>query len=235
MYVWYALLILTLGLSIAVASALLPRLFLKTRYTIKKSGDRGLKITEEKNGRSIVYEPIVKWRKYVKQYVLAERGEKKELMCKIDPELVYLSYDVVLFNNRDEVFDVITVKELIEKKGYTKIVELPSETSYVALTVNKADNEIFPDHVTAKIKAGKIAKFLFLSAFCVLIEVFAVKVCCANIFGGVFRESFVLNVKSTLATLTIAGGLALVNLLISLFAIKIRGRRKRTGGIKKNA
>ena len=117
MVVWSVLLGLAVLISVVIASVLLPRVFLKTRYTIMYSGDRGLKKIYEKNGQSLVFQPVVKWRKYVNQYILAERNGKKELICKIDPEIEYLSYDIVLFNSLDKVFDVITVKELIENKG----------------------------------------------------------------------------------------------------------------------
>lgn len=233
MVVWSVLLGLAVLISVVIASVLLPRVFLKTRYTIMYSGDRGLKKIYEKNGQSLVFQPVVKWRKYINQYILAERNGKKELICKIDPEIEYLSYDIVLFNSLDKVFDVITVKELIENKGYTKTVTLPRETSYVSLSLTAVDGVKFEDRVTAKVKAGKIAKFLFLCSFCILLEAFAVKICCANIFGGVFRESFVLNIDSTLATLALAGGLILVNLIVSFVAIKIRGCKK-SGGIKNN-
>ena len=229
MVVWSVLLGLAVLVSVVIASVILPRTFLKTRYTIASSGDRGLKKIYEKNGQSILFEPIVKWRKYIKQYILAERNEKKELICKIDPEIEYLAYDIVLFNSLGKAFDVITVKELIEKSGYTKTVALPEQTSYVSLAVTAVDGMKFEENITKRVKAGKLAKFLLLCSFCILLEVFAVKICCANVFGGVFRESFVLNVESTIATLFIAGGLILINLIVAFVAIKIRGAKKANG------
>ena len=110
---------------------------------------------------------------------------------------------------------------------------LPSQTSYVSLSVNAVDGVSFEENITKKVKAGKLAKFLLLCSFCILLEVFAVKICCANVFGGVFRESFVLNVESTLATLIIAGGLVLINGIVAFTAIKIRGAKK-ANGIKNN-
>lgn len=225
MVIWCALLAVTLAVSIAIACVVLPRMFLKTRYTMTKSGDRGIKKIWEKNGLSIVYEPVIKWRKYISQYVLAERSGKKQLKCKVDPELSYLSYDVVLFNNRDEVFNVLTVKEKIEG-AYTKTLDLPEETSYVAINVNEADAVNFSAPVTAKVKTGKLLGFLFCCSLCIFLEVVCVKVCCANIFGGVFKESFVLELESTIATAGIAAVLIAVNFVVAFIAIKIRGGKK---------
>jgi hypothetical protein len=225
MVIWCILLAVTLATSIAIACVILPRMFLKTRYTVTKSGDRGIKKIWEKNGLSIVYEPVIKWRKYISQYVLAERSGKKQLKCKVDPELSYLSYDVVLFNNRDEVFNVLTVKEKIEG-GYTKTLDLPEETSYVALNVNEADAVEFSAPMTAKVKAGKLFGFLFCCSLCIFLEVVCVKVCCANIFGGVFKESFVLELESTIVTAAIAAVLIAVNFVVAFIAVKIRGGKK---------
>lgn len=223
---WYALLVLAVIITIGIAAIWLPKLFLKTRYTLDKTRDRGIKNILEKNGQSIVYEPAVKWRKYIKQYILAERSGKKELICKVNPELSFLSYDIVLFNSRDEVFKVITIRDLLKNKGYTKVVELPMETSYVCITVNRADNERFSPYVTAKVKAGKIAKFLAACSLCLIMEVFCVKVCCANIFGGIFSEMFIFDIYNLVLTGILAGALILLNILVSVIALNIRGRKK---------
>lgn len=226
MVVWSILLVLTIIVSIAFASVVLPKMFLRTRYTMTRSGDRGIKKVVEKNGQSMVFEPVLKWRKYIPQYVLAERSGVKQLKCKVGDDLHYLSYDVVLFNNRDEVFDVLTIKERVNG-AYTKTVDLPEQTSYVAINVNEADATDFSAPMTAKVKTGKLIKFLLCSAVCIFLEMMCVKVCCANIFGGVFKESFVLDIESALITAGIAIVLILVNLIVSFIAIKIRGGKKR--------
>lgn len=226
MNIWHALLVLTVAASIAIASFWLPKLFLKTRYTLDKPSDRGIKKILEKNGQSMVFEPAVKWRKYISQYVLAERRGKKELLCKVNETLTYLSYDIVLFNNRDEVFKVLTVKDLLKNKGYAKKVELPPETSYVCVNVNQADTEKFAPPVTAKIAGGKIAKFLLCCSLCIVMEVLCVMVCCANAFGGVFSEIFVFDGMTALLTTLITVVLVLLNVIVSAIAVNVRGKKK---------
>ncbi len=226
MFIWYVLLILTIFASLGVAAVLLPTMFLKTRHILTAPTDRGLKKIVEKNGQSMVFEPALKWRKYIRQYVLAERYGKKELMCKLAPDVSYIYYDIVIFNNRNEVCEVLRVKDLIERGGYTKIVELPQETSYVSLVINEVDGITFPDSTVKKVKAGKIAKFLAACSLVVFMEILCVKVCFANIFGGIFRESFVLNGRSFLVTLLIATALIAVNLTASAIALKIRNLKK---------
>lgn len=225
MVIWSILLVLTIIVSIAFASVVLPRMFLKTRYTITRSGDRGIKKVIEKNGQSILFEPVLKWRKYIPQYVLAERNGEKQLKCKVASDIQYISYDIILFNNRDEIFDVLTIKERVEGE-FTKTVDLPEITSYVAINVNEVDATDFSAPMTAKVPTGKLIKFLLCSAVCIFLEIMCVKVCCANIFGGVFKESFVLDIESAAVTIAIAVLLIFINWIVSFIAIKIRGGKK---------
>ena len=225
MVIWSILLVLTIIVSIAFASVVLPRMFLKTRYTITRSGDRGIKKVIEKNGQSILFEPVLKWRKYIPQYVLAERNGEKQLKCKVASDIQYISYDIILFNNRDEIFDVLTIKERVEGE-FTKTVDLPEITSYVAINVNEVDATDFSAPMTAKVPTGKLIKFLLWSAVCIFLEIMCVKVCCANIFGGVFKESFVLDIESAAVTIAIAALLIFINWIVSFIAIKIRGGKK---------
>ena len=223
---WYFLLILVCGASVFAAAYVFPMLFLKTRHIIQAPTDRGIKKVVEKHGQSMVFEPALKWRQFIKQYVLAERFGKKELMCKLDKDISYICYEIVLFNNRNKVFDVLKVKDLVEKSGYTKVVELPEETSYVSIVVDEVDNATFPDSTVRKAKAGKIAKFLVACSFALLMEIMSVKVCLANIFGGVFRESFILTGESALITLLIAGILIAVNIISVVIALSVRNAKK---------
>lgn len=231
MFWWVLLLILTIATAVFISAFLLPNIYLKNRYSLTKSGDRGIKKILEKNGMSMVFEPVAKWRKYIKQYVLAERFGKKQLLCKINPEIAYLSYDIALFNSRDEVFNVITIKEKIQKAGYAQIVDLPSETSYVSIAVNEVDATDFTSAtpLTAKVDKKSLRDFILWSSLCIFMSTFCIKVCCANVFGGVFKEMFVLNGEGTLATLCIAAVLIVVNLLGSIVTVKMRAAKKSGG------
>ncbi len=228
MFWWVLLLILTIATAVFISAFLLPQIYLKNRYSLTASGDRGIKKIFEKNGMSMVFEPILKWRKYVNQYVLAERSGKKQLLCKINPEIAYLSYDIALFNSRGELFNVITIKEKIKKAGYTEIVTLPNETSYVSVIVNEVDATDFTAStpLTTQIPKKNGMRFILWSSLCIFMETFCVKVCCANIFGGVFKEMFMLNWESTGITLLIVLAFVAVNYIVSMLAIKTRASKK---------
>lgn len=228
MFVWVSISIIVVTVAIGVSAFLLPKIYLMNRYAVKKSGDRGIKKVPEKNGVSMVFEPALKWRKYVRQYVLSERQGKKRLMCKIHTDIAYLSYDIALFNNRNEVFDVITIREKIKKRGYTQTVDLPEETSYVAISVNEVDGKDFSVASSPMKAADKtnVKPFLFWNGVCIVMETFCLKVCCANIFGGVFKEIFILNWATTLATLAIAAGLIVIHARITHRVFKTNTNKK---------
>ena len=61
MFWWVVLLIITFAVSIVIAAIILPRLYLKPRYSITQSGDRGIKKIMEKNGQSILFEPTLQY------------------------------------------------------------------------------------------------------------------------------------------------------------------------------
>lgn len=228
MLTWIIISIIVFAVSVSVSVFLLPKLYLKDRYVLSNSNDRGIKKVLEKNGVSMVFEPALKWRKYIRQYVLSERQGKKRLVCKIHENIAYLSYDIALFNNRDEVFDVLTIREKIKDQGYTQTVDLPDETSYVAVTVNEVDGKDFFNGIESVRVTNKknVRSFLFWSSVSILMETFCFKVCCANLFGGVFKEVFIFNWKTTLATLVMAAVLILIHVAITRHVFRTSRKKK---------
>lgn len=228
MLIWIIISIIVLAVAVSVSAFLLPKIYLKDRYVLSNSDDRGIKKVLEKNGVSMVFEPALKWRKYIRQYVLSERQGKKRLLCKIHEDIAYLSYDVALFNNRDEVFDVLTIREKIKDQGYTQTVALPDETSYVAVTVNEVDGKDFCDGIKPVRTTNRknVRPFLFWSSVSILMETFCFKVCCANLFGGVFKEVFILNWETTLTTLVMAVVLILMHVAITRRVFRTSRKKK---------
>ena len=222
---WVLLLAVVVCFSGYLVAGVLPRAFLALRYTVKQSYDRCIKRVYEVNGQSLVFEPEIKWRKIVKQYVISERKDKKQLMIKVDKDLSYIVYDVVIFNCRDEVSTVLKVNDYVGGSGYGKVVDLPEETSYITIHVLRADNKRFEDHLTAKIPAGKVFKFLLVNALVVIMETVWIKICLSHILGGVFKESFVLDGEGLLMSLAVAGVLILLNSIVAIIALAIRKRK----------
>ena len=224
---------IVLGGSLVVFAALIavvfPRIFLKEGEIDTPPSDRGLKKVKEPNGKSILFEPSVEMRKYVRQYILSERGEKKVIVCRLDEEISYLDYDILLFDCLDRMFRILNVREIVEKRGYTREVELPKRTSYVALALNEVNDKKRPGKPALLNKGRRIA---FAALLCTLIvaEIFLLKICCAHLFGGIFAESFIESGSSFLFTILLSLGAVLVNLICFILFIKTKYRKKSVGG-----
>lgn len=234
MIIWSALLVVVVVLSTYVSAIALPRMFLRLRSTITQSNDRCIKRVYEVNGQSLVFEPEEKWRKYINQYILAERGDKKQLICKVAEGVSYLVFDVAVFDAQDKLCDVIRVKEDVDGKQVTGIINLPEDASYVSINIVKADTEDFQDALTGKVGSTKVLKYIFCTFAIVLVESIWIKICLANLYGGIFNEIFIMNVQSLLGTLYIAGALIFVNVVVALISLAVRQRKYKTK-VKKNA
>ena len=233
MVVWAFILLIVIVATVFIATYVLPRIYLKLRYTVDKSNDRCIKRVYEKHGQCMVFEPEEKWRKYVNQYILAERKGKKELVCKVDAELSYIEFDIAIFNANGKVTQVIKAKDYVNNGGITQPVELPEETSYVTINVLRADNRLFEDHLTAKIPAGKKFKFVLINTETIIMEVVCFNICLANIFGGLFRDSLLINVEGLISSAIFAGVLIFLNTIMVAIAVKAR-EKKYTVKVKKN-
>lgn len=234
MVIWALLLGVTVIGAIFLSASVLPRMYLGLRYNVDKSEDRCIKRIYETNGQSMVFEPEEKWRTHVKQYVLSERGDKKEITCKLDKSINYIEMDVAVFNNQDKLECVIKIKDFVEGSGYTKTVELPEKTSYVSINVLRAENEYYEDKLSAKVSKGRMWKFWGVSTLLIVIQSLLVKISLANILGGVFRESFVVNLESTLITLGVALILIVLNTVTAIYAVRER-EKKFTVKVEKDA
>lgn len=124
--VWVIVLIVTVALYGFLMAYVLHCSFLKTEFVASESHDRGLKNVKETTGRSIVFQPSMKYRKHVTQYLISERNGEKILLCKLAENVRYIDYDVVMFNRFRKVFNVLNCKELI-KEGHAYTEELAVE------------------------------------------------------------------------------------------------------------
>lgn len=188
---WIVLPIAVAFLYIFAVAWILPKIFLQNKYKIKTVRDRGIKKYKTANDeRGIVYEPDLQTRKYVSQYVLVDDGRKKQLKCKISDKIAYIEFDVALFDRNHQVFKVLNVCELVENVGFTNAVELPQETSYITIILNKVNNEQMNRPVRAGVSISKAIVFMLMSLALSFVTAFTFKQGLANSIGGVFRESF---------------------------------------------
>lgn len=217
------LILIIVGFTLIVTFAL-PKLFLQNRCVLVPR-DRFVRKIKEDGDVSLVYEPSLSMRKYIKRYVLTRRGGKSVLVCKVDEQLRYIDYDVVAYDRDGNVKQMLNVKEAIEKKGYTKVIELCDETAYVSLAVNAANGEKFENAVLGRVTAGRIFLFALLSALAIAVAVVGIKACLSLMLGGIFSESLLKESESVLFTLIIGGAVVAAYVVMILIAVNSRNNK----------
>lgn len=128
------------GLYIFLLTRTIPQLSLKHRSVGVNTRDRGIKKYTFEGGRAVVYEPELIYRKYVPQYMLLSKNRDKFIRCRINPQIRHIKYDVVVYDNRNKLIDIIGVEERVNRQKYTTSVLLPPETSYARLILRRVDN-----------------------------------------------------------------------------------------------
>lgn len=228
MAVWIIALIAIAATFVALSAFVLPRLLFYTKYDVSGSADRGIKKVDEDDG-SVVFEPSPEAKQFISGYALSVRDEKRVLVCKLCKKLAYLDYDVIVFDKDDKVLRVFNVKEDVADKEYTRVVELPDATEYVSLMINEADGQKFAHKVVKNVSAGRILAFIACTAVLIVAAVFGVKVCCAYLFAGLFRESFIALGKSNAVTAVIAAAAVAIDIIFTVIAFAVRRATSKGG------
>lgn len=136
-------LILAVGacIYVLVVSKLLPHFFLAPSYKKHVTADRGIAKYSFPNGRSVVYEPEMKYRRFIKKYVLFAYNDRKYIKCKLADDVDSLRYEVAVYNNKNKLIKVLDVAENISKKGETKNTDLPANASYASVVLKCVNEE----------------------------------------------------------------------------------------------
>lgn len=230
---WWMVLIISVLVFTALIAAVLPRIFLKASSSHAVPCDRGLKKIREPDGESILFESAEAARRYLRQYILSRRGGKKVLVCRLEENVCYLDYDVLIFDRCGKMFQALNVKEIVEKRGYTQQVELPGRTSYVTLAINEVNDKKISEKVIS-VSRGRKAAFALLVCALTVAEIFLVKACCAHLFGGIYAEIFLDLESSDSFQITLLLSLVAVAINLGAFAAVVRAKRgKKTVGGKK--
>ena len=103
--------------------------------------DRGVKRVKFPTGRGIVCTPDLRVRPYVPQYALFTDGGKKYIRLQTHKRVNYIRYDVVTFDGRGRLLDVLEVSERLSTEAMTRAVRLPTATAYACVIPRKVDGE----------------------------------------------------------------------------------------------
>lgn len=231
MIIWIVLAVLSVILTITLIAFALPKVLLSEEILGANSGkffsyDRGYKKVADGDVRHIVYAPAPKYRRAIDRYALSSDDKEITLIAHAKDGVKNLDYDVFLFDEQDKVFKVINVKETIkEADGTTKPLVLPEKTSYVNVRVNRADDEVFGNGYTKKIPAKNLFLFLLFDFLVLAMELVFLNVACAEIFGGLYTETFLLDSVGVKFVLITTGIAVALDLLISFIILKSYGKK----------
>jgi len=185
--------ILGAALFVMLTAILFPRLFLKPVCTVRSTADRGIEKIKGDGFKGIVYMPGASVRRIVDRYMIEERDGKKYLVLSISGKIRYIDYGAIIFSVDGEVIDVVRIRDIPEERGVTAKALLPDQTAYISLFVYETDEgkEAAPPKFV--IPKARMAVYCFFCAIAVLFESIIIKFSLANIFGGIFNESFMLS------------------------------------------
>ncbi len=221
---WYSIIVATIIVFIVLHVIVLPRRFLRCRYRVQLA-DRGIQNINEEGGHSIIYAPAVPYRKFLKHYLLSEREGTLHLVCDFDKKVEYADFSVALYDGDGRVTKVLEVKQAVDK-GETEPVALPAGTAYVSVKLNNVDGVLFNENRVEGVSAKNVLAFLGISSVIEILVLFAIKVCIARLYGGLFAESFIEGTQSNLITLLFALVTVAVNNLLTIITIKISNVRQ---------
>ncbi len=191
---------------VLVVGRLLPQIFIRPSKRGVKAIDRGLKKYVYDDGRAIVYEPAAETKRYVDQYIVSSNNGEKFLKCKVDPRVYSLEYDVIAFNSRDRIIDVLAVTDLIVgKRELTSAVSLPMDTAYVSVLAKRVNGIKVSKTPTVYYSGTSLCAYVGLSAAFTAFQVMLLKPYVETLFNAFSKDIEVISdAKTVIASVAIS-------------------------------
>lgn len=212
----------SVALFVVLVEVVYPRLMLRMKCSVKASLDRGIERIKGDGFLGIVYLPHASIRDKIDRYVIEEKNGVKYLRLNFTEKVRYIDYDVIVFGENNKVIDVLHVKEVPETANYSAATVLPELAAYVSINVNETDAGEEDTKVIYRVPRRRIALYCLCVALTLVAEAIIIKFCLANVFGGIFNESFMLS-ETFFGTAVIIGGLS----FFSVLAFGLLARRKK--------
>ena len=207
-------------------SCIFPSVFLKPEYNRSLEGDRGLKKYRFPGGHSIVYEPSVDIKKYMKQYILTALGDEKYFQCKFDFRVFSARYEIFAFDCENRMLDAIHVAEPVrEDAKYISLpTMLPSDTAYIKVSLKAVNETKILRDPTLSIPSSKFAAFRFFVVLFTIAQAFIIKFMLLDMAEFFFPYLSTVKDYGNLFTLFIA---IVTGLILSSFGKTLHGLGKR--------
>lgn len=172
--------------------------------------DRGLLRVKFPKGRGVVYEPDPRIRRYISKYALFTADGKKYIRLRVDERINYIRYDVVAFDRRGRLLDVLEVSERLASAGSPRAVRLPTATAYASVLPRKVDGEYTGKDMAVGYSPVGIAVYTALTTLTTVFMAFLIR---SEIPNLLYYGDSVIAYYSAGATLALSLLLGVVNSL----------------------
>ena len=141
-------------LVVLLSGFVLPKVFLQIYESSYPVRDRALGKYRIHDSVSMLYEPSVTVKKYIKKYqiyVFSDRREKL-FIGEWAQKVASISYDVIAYNVNNRIIGIYNVIEKYNGNKCTHSTVLPEDTDYVSLRLISVEGKSFPREVKAPYK-----------------------------------------------------------------------------------
>ena len=195
----------------------IPQITLKHKSVGENTKDRGIKKYTFEDGRAVIYEPEFEFRGYVSQYMLFSKNNNKYIRCRVNTCVRHLRYDVIAYNNKHKVLDVVGVEERLNNQKYTESVLLPPETSYVRFVLRCVDDMFYSNKVRVKYSKTSIGVCVGLITLATIALGLVVNAC--------FKDLWQLLIFEALPARKVIVQAGIVGAIASVFIIKTYAKK----------
>lgn len=137
--------------------------------------DRGLLRVRFPEGRGVVYQPDPRVRRYIPKYALFTTEGKKYIRLRVDRRVNYIRYDVVTFDRRGKLLDVLEVSERLASAGSPRAVRLPAATAYASVIPRRVDGEYTGKDMAVGYSPTGIAIYTGLTVLTTVVMAFLIR------------------------------------------------------------
>ncbi len=207
-YSSFLMLIISFFLYVVLTSIIYPKIFLSISYRREDIKDRGVKRYRYNGGRAVLYEPSMKYRKYVQGYILSSNNGEKFIKCQLDERVEDIKFEITVFDNRDKMIKVLEISEGIKSSGVTSAVPIPDETAYVSLSVLEVNGVKIDAQPIASVSYMNVVTVFIMNILTTVVEAFYLRALLGK-YDLVFKKGSVFIVA------------VLVGAALSMFIIKM--------------
>ena len=125
---------------------------------------------------------------------------------------------MLIFNNADELIDIIEVSEKLSGSEYSRAVPLPEATSYVSVVLRVADKMYIGDDAAVKYSRHSMGILAALITVTTVVESFVLQKCMDEIWDCFYKPQSFVDGGSIFVKALIAGAVCSALVILSYYS-----------------